>query len=242
MNLGIRGKCALVTGGSHGIGRAIALALADEGCNVAICARRLDLVLQTAEEIKARGVLSIGLKADVLVREEIESVMDSIAAGWGTIHILVNNAGGGGRWGARGFEGTSEKAWLEVYDKNALAAIRFTSKAIASMRKQRWGRVVTIGSIHGREGGGRPWFSMAKAAEIALMKTLAMNPEYQKDNITFNTVAPGPIWIPDKEQDQYEKYGSPEDVASAVIFLCSEQAKWINGACLVVDGGEGRGF
>ena len=153
MNLGIEGKYALITGGSHGIGRSTALALAEEGCHIAICARNKDRMEDTVKEIKARGVKALGISADVMVLEDIEHVVKTIINAWGTIHILVNNVGGGGRWGSEDIEKSSEQVWLEVYNKNALAAVRFTMKAIPYMRKQKWGRVVTVTSVLGIEGG-----------------------------------------------------------------------------------------
>ncbi|MGD2095820.1 MAG: SDR family NAD(P)-dependent oxidoreductase, partial [Phycisphaerales bacterium] len=197
MDLGIKDKFAIVTGGSRGIGRAIALALADEGCNVAICARNEEKVEKTMREIEAKAVAAIGVSADVTSLADIERVMDTVIDSWGTIHILINNIGGGGRWGSDKVEETSEDVWLDVYNKNALAAIRFTIKAIPYMRKQKWGRVVTITSTYGKEGGGRPWFNMAKTAQTALMKNLATQKELVRDRITFNSIAPGCIMIPD---------------------------------------------
>jgi len=260
MDLAIREKYALVTGGSHGIGRSIALALAEEGCNVAICARNAERVERVVAELKAAGVKSLGIPADVLIEQNIEQVVKSVIDAWGTIDILVNNVGGGGRWGSEIAEETSEDVWLDVYRKNALAAVRFTMKVTPFMRKQKWGRVVTISSIYGREGGGRPWFNMAKSAEISLMKTLAMNGSLARDGITFNSVAPGGIMIPDtgweKEQKEnparFEKMvdtqfplgrmGTTEEVASVVVFICSEKASLVNGAAIPVDGAESRSF
>ena len=260
MDSGLKGKYALATGGSHGIGRSIALALAEEGCNVAICARKKDWIEQTVAELKAKGVESIGISADVLIPEDINRVMKAVIDSWRTIHILVNNVGGGGRWGSPIVEESSEQVWLDVYSKNALAAIRFTMKAIPFMRKQKWGRVVTIGSIYGREGGGRPWFNMAKSAEISLMKTLAMTHYLSRDGITFNSVAPGAIMIPDTGWERESKenpeefakivnsqfplgrLGTPEEVASVVVFLASEKASLVNGASIPVDGAESRSF
>lgn len=238
MELALKGKYALVTGGSHGIGRAIALSLADEGCNVAICARGRERLLNTYKELAQRDVETFGIQADVLKPDDIERVMTAVIGEWGTIHILVNNVGGGGRWGSDKIEETPEDVWLDVYNKNALAAIRFTMKAIPFMRKHKWGRVVTISSIHGREGGGRPWFNMAKAAEISLMKTLALH--YRGSGITFNSVAPGLIAIPDTGNET--KGGTPEEVASMVTFLCSEKASLVNGTSIPVDGAEGKSF
>lgn len=259
MDLNIKNKYALVTGGSHGIGHAIALALADEGCNVAICALDKEGVDQVVQEIKSKGVDAIGVVCDVINLEDINRVMKTMLDAWGTIHILVNNVGGGGRWGSSVVEETKEEVWLEVYNKNALTAVRFTMKSIPFMKKQKWGRVVTIASIHGAEGGGRPWFNMAKSAEISLMKTLAMNSDLVKDGITFNSVAPGPImisgtgWEKAKEENSQEyqdiikniptgRLGMPEEVADVVVFLCSPKASLVNGACVAIDGGESKSF
>jgi len=260
VDLGIKGKYALVTGGTHGIGLAIALALADEGCNVAVCSRNQARVARAVADLKARGVEGIGLCADVLIRSDIERVMKAVIGSWGTIHILVNNVGGGGRWGSPIVEETPEEVWIDVYNKNAMAAVRFTMRAIPFMRKQKWGRVITITSVYGREGGGRPWFNMAKTAQTTLMKNLALNYDLARDGITFNSVAPGCIMIPDtgwdyeqkKDPEAFKKMldekfplgrlGTPEEVASVVVFVCSEQASLLNGASIPVDGAEGRSF
>ncbi len=166
--------------------------------------------------------------------------------------------GGGGRWGSETVEETEEKVWQEVYDKNVLTAIRFTNLVIPHMRKQKWGRVVTITSLYAREGGARPWFAMAKMAQTGLMKSLALKHYLAKDGITFNSVAPGALMIPDTGWDQamkddpagtaeyarreipLERFGTADEVASVVAFLCSEQARLVNGASIPVDGGQGK--
>ena len=261
MDLGINGKYALVTGGSHGIGRSIALALAEEGCNIAICARTKSKIDKTVAEIKANhNVNVLGIQADATIPEEIQKVTDLIRESWGTLHILVNNVGGGGRWGKEIVEENSDDVWLKVFNKNAMAAIRFTMAAIPMMRQQNWGRVVTITSIYGREGGGRPWFNLSKAAQTSLMKTLGMYRYLARSGITFNSVAPGAIMIPDtgweheqkKSPEAFERMvdwdftlgrlGTPEEVANVVSFICSERASLVNGACICVDGGESKSF
>lgn len=260
MDLGLNGKYALVTGGSHGIGRAIALALADEGCNVAICARNKQRVDEVVGEIKNRGVVSIGIGADATNLQDVEHVMSAITSVWGKLHILINNVGGGGSWGSEDVEQTPENVWQEVYDKNVTSALRFTMHSLPFMRKEKWGRVVTISSICGRETGGRPWYSIAKGAQISLMKSLSIKHDLVGDGITFNSVAPGHIMIPDTGLDKKEKedpegfrrfvsenfplgrLGSPEEVASVVVFICSDQARLLNGASVVVDGGQSKSF
>lgn len=258
---GLQGKRALVTGGSHGIGLAIATALIREGCHIAILARDgkrltdMTAFLRTHagafrhEYPKPADVLP--LMCDVLDPEQVDEACHKIDTEWGSIDITVHNIGGGGRWGMPNIEETNPKVWREVYEKNAGAAIAFTRWAIPFMRASGWGRVVTIASIFGREGGGRPWFNMAKAAEISLMKTLAMTPYLARSGITFNTVAPGRIAIEGKDDDltpavldelPLGRVGMPEEVANVVLFLCSEQARLVNGACITVDGGESHCF
>ncbi len=190
MELGLKGKKALVTGGSHGIGRAIALTLAREGCDVAVCAREKTRLQKVVAEIEALKANALGISADVFIEEDMDRVVTSVAQSWGGIDILVNNVGGGGRWGSEAVEETPEKVWMEVYTKNALAAVRFTMWAIPYMRQKKWGRVITIGSILSHTGGGRPWYSMAKSAEVGLTKSLAANIDLARDGITFNVVAP----------------------------------------------------
>lgn len=260
MNLGLENKNAIVTGGSHGIGLSIAKQLAGEGVNVAICARRKDRILAAKREIIQSGVKALGIVADVTKKADVDKVVNKVVREWGNIHILVNNVGGGGRWGERDVERTSDNVWVDVYNKNTLSTVRFTMKVIPYMKKQKWGRIISISSIFGREGGGRPWFNLAKNAQISLMKTLAMDDMLSRYGITFNNVAPGPImiggtgWEEEKVKDpqKFEKMvkekfplgrlGLPEEVASLVVFLCSEQASLVNGASIPIDGGQSSSF
>ncbi len=259
MNLGLTNKVAIVTGGSHGIGRAIASNLVQEGCRVVICGRNEQRLKSTTRDIETSGNMVFPFVVDVMDDSQIKAFIDAVIQKWKHIDILVNNVGGGGRWGKPEPELTPIETWREVYQKNAETAIKFTMLVLPYMKANKWGRVVTIASIYGREGGGRPWFNMAKAAEISLMKTLAMNPGYTRLNITFNSVAPGGIMISDtgwgkmqnEQPEEYAKWceglpmgrlGKPEEVASVVTFLCSERASFINGACVPIDGAESRSF
>ena len=250
MDLGLKGKFALVTGGSRGIGRAIALALAEEGCGVVVCARHEKDLFSVKAELEKKGVPNFCIPADVTSLPDRERVWRAVQELHG-FHILVNSAGGGGRHGTDTAWETHFDVWDEVYQKNAGAAAWFSTEAIPLMLKQGWGRVVTIASVHGLDHRGRPWFSMAKAAEIALMGSLAGDPRLARAGLTFNSVAPGPViaggWLELKksplafqqEEDSLVlgRLGTPEEVASAVVFLCSTKASYINGACLVMDGG-----
>ncbi|CAB1082066.1 Oxidoreductase, short-chain dehydrogenase/reductase family [Olavius algarvensis Delta 1 endosymbiont] len=258
MDLGLAGKYALITGGTHGIGRATALALAGEGCHVAICSRTLERIDTTLGLLQETGVETLGIQADVMEKADLDAVCREIIRKWATIHILINNVGGGGRWGSEVVEETDERVWMEVYEKNVLTAIRLTRWAIPYMRAQQWGRVINITSIFGREGGGRPWFSMAKTAQTAMMKSLAMKHYLSSENITFNSIAPGAIMIPNtgwekeaqekpdviekllKQEFPLERFGTPEEVANVIAFVCSEKASLLNGVSIAVDGSQSK--
>lgn len=251
------GRKALVTGGSRGIGFAIAESLAEELCDVAICARDTTGLVEAAAKLSRYSVDVVTVQADVLIPEQRQRVIEDIKKEWGHVDILINNVGGGGRWGKEDVEETAISTWEEVYSKNAVAAIEFTTAFLEGMRLRHWGRVVCIASIYGREGGGRPWFNMAKSAEISLMKCLSMYKSLVREGITFNSVAPGAIltsgWHTQLETDPegFAKFqeslplgrlGAPEEVADVVTFLCSDLASLVNGACIPVDGGESKSF
>lgn len=242
MDLGLTGRCALITGGTHGIGLATAKALAAEGCGIAVCSRSADRLAAAERELSQFGVDVLACPADVLRAGDADAVMDLLEDRWGKLDILVNNVGGGGRWGSENVEETELTVWQEVHEKNAMAAVRFVRRAIPLMRHGKWGRVVTVTSIYGKEGGGRPWFNMTKAAQTGLSKTLALTPYLVRDGITFNCVAPGGIQIPGTRFDEemardpegfrsaverdypLGRLGEPEEVAAAVVFLCSAAA------------------
>ena len=256
MDMNLSGKYALITGGSHGIGRSIAIELANEGVNIAICSRTQSRLDETIALLKQYNVDSIAVQADVLESDAVEKVMSVISKRWNQLDILINNVGGGGRWGEEEPLNTKPEVWGEVYQKNAGVASQFTMKSLPYMLKSKWGRVMTINSIYGFQAGGRPWFNMAKAAETALMKNLAIHKAYVRSGITFNTIAPGRLNIPgtgseDQERDDPEKFarfldenfpmgrmGTPEEVANVAVFLCSPKSSLVNGASILVDGGE----
>lgn len=256
----LKGKRALVTGGSHGIGLACAQALQAQGCDLAILSRNESRLKKAALDL-AKGSGSVCTYSfDALEQDNIEAVLDTVETDFGHPDILINNVGGGGRWGGTDYAATDEQVWRDVYQKNTGVAVSFTRWAVPAMRDRGWGRVVCISSIHGKEGEGRPWFAAAKAAQIAMMKTFAKSRDYVRAGVTFNTVAPGSIMIADtgwaeekhRDPEAHEslvdrnyplgRLGTPEEVAAVVAFLCSPEASLVNGACITVDGGESSAF
>lgn len=210
---------ALVSGGARGIGLAICEQLKADGFDVATFSR--------------------GTGYDALRRKEIFAFLRDGGADY---DILINSVGGGGRWGDNDICKTDMETWDEVYQKNAGAAIQLTQACLPHMVANGFGRVICITSIYAHKGAPRPWFGMAKAAQSALMASLAKRPEYVRKGITFNCVAPGHIDVgtsdPDMSTSPLGRMGRADEVAAVVSFLCSPQASLVNGANIVVDGGK----
>ena len=259
MDLGLKGKVALVTGGSRGIGKASALALAEEGCNVAICARGKEALDEAAEEIGAKGVEVLAVQADVTKPEDIENFVAQAAEKFGRIDILVSNAGTGR---LSDLMELPEEEFRYNMDLMLFGLIRCSKEVIPHMRKQGRGRIINISSIFGKQPGGLVDYDSIKAAVIMFTKDLANY--LAKDNILVNAVCPGPIrtflWEgPGQLGDQLGgmlgmsgqeaitwfaeqniplgHHGDPEDIANMVAFLASEKAKFITGQAINVDGG-----
>jgi len=183
-------------------------------------------------------------------------VINAALDAFGGIDVLVNNFGGGGRWGNEDPLATDERVWYEVMEKNYFSSVKLTLGFLPGMCRSGWGRIVSITSTLATQVGGRPWFNASKVAQATLMKNFSKNKAYVRSGITFNTVAPGAIMIPDtgwaafanndprKFRDHVEmnmplgRLGTPDEVAFAVSFLCSPRASLINGATILVDGGE----
>lgn len=254
MDLGIKGKVALVTGGSRGLGKQSALSLAGEGVNVAICGRSEETLDQAAKEIKALGVKTLGVVADVSDSSAVDSFHRRVVEEIGPVDILVNNVGGS--VSRSGIEGTSLDDLKATFDLNLFGSFQLMKLTVPEMQAKGWGRIVNIASIWGREYGGNLGYMTAKAALIGLTKHAARS--LAKDGIVVNSIAPGSIshagggWErfqhdnpPDVVQDFIEqnlpmgRFGWPEPLGDLVAFLSSDRAGLITGACIVVDGGQG---
>jgi 3-oxoacyl-[acyl-carrier protein] reductase len=248
MDLGLRGKAAVVTGASRGIGRAIALRLAEEGASVAICARGEPALRQAEAELRAWRVPVFAAVCDVSNPEALDGFLDAARASLGRVDILVNNPSG--------FVFADDPgAWESTLNVDLMAAVRASWKVAPWMRGG--GAIVHISSIAGLEAGGFPAsYAAAKAALVSHAKSLAVALAPQK--IRVNAVAPGSIefagglWeqVKHGNPDLYGavlktipwgRMGTPEEVADVVAFLTSERAGWVTGACVVVDGAQHKG-
>lgn len=253
MDLGLRGKVAIVTGGSRGIGKATVLELAGEGCKVAFSARGQETLQATAQEVTQLGTEALPIPADMTKIEDIERLVLETVNTFGGIDILVNNVGGsrgGLTWD------TTDEEWAEVLYLNLFAAVRVSRLVIPEMRKRGGGRIINISSIYGREAGGPMTYNAVKASMNGWSKSIAK--QLAKDNILVNVVAPGSILFPggswerrQKENPQFidnfvrtemplGRFGRPEEVSAMVVFLASERASLMTGACINVDGCQSR--
>ena len=249
MDLGLRNKAAVITGASRGIGRAIAHALAREGCHVALCARGADTLASTADELRVLNVKVYTQPCDVAEAKQLDSFLESAHAALGRLDVLVNNAS------ALAF-GDDESGWRLSVDTDLMASVRATWKVVPWLEQAGGGAIVHISSGSGLEAGSPPAYAAMKAALISHSKTMAIQLAPKK--IRVNCVAPGSIefpgglWAKIKSGNPalYEtiratipcgRLGTAEEVADAVVFLCSERASWITGAMLAVDGGQHKG-
>jgi len=242
---GVEGRVALVTGASQGIGRGCALLLAESGAKLALCARNQEKLDQLAAEIKGRGGEAEAFPLDVANEEAIKSTVKAVVARFGKLDILVNNAG---ITRDQLVMRMKRADWDDVIATNLTAPFLLVQAAIGSMLKQRWGRIINITSIFGQIGQvGQANYSSSKAGLIGL--TMAVAREVGSRNITANAVAPGFIetamteGLPAELKENMLKSiplghaGSELDVAQAVKFLASEEAGYITGHVLNVNGG-----
>lgn len=264
MDLGLGDRAAIVTGASRGIGRAVALGLAAEGCRVLLCARDADALAAVAAEIGPVGAAgdandrAVAMPADVADPGAAARIVAECRRAFGRVDILVNNAGGAA---AKAMDELTDADWRAGLELNFLAAARLSMACVPIMRAAGWGRVVHVASTNGREPD--PLFapySAAKAALLSLSKSLSL--AYSADGVLSTCVIPG-ITLTELVQANAAatadrtststddvmarmlakhpvaagRFGQPDEIAAAVVFLASELASWITGAALAVDGG-----
>ena len=245
MTISLEGRVALVTGAGRGIGRAVALTLAQAGAKVAVVSRTEANAHETAHAIEQAGGVALPMALDIADPVSAETATEAVLKQWERLDILVNNAG---ITRDTLLLRMKEEDWDAVLQVNLKGAFLFTRAALKPMMKQRWGRIINITSIVGLTGNaGQANYAASKAGLIAFTKSVAL--EMGSRNITCNAIAPGFIETDMTESlpEQVRQYalqkialgrlGTPEEVAHGVLFLCSELASYITGQVLTIDGG-----
>lgn len=250
--MGFKGKVVVVTGSSNGIGKEIALEFGNLGASVIVNGRNEAAIEEVVTIIKNNGGTALGVKADVTKKEEVEKLFNTAIENFGTVDILVNNAGGGGA--AKRIEDINEEEWDTVVDRNLKSVFLCSQAVVPIFKSEKKGRIINISSQAGRALTilAGPHYAAAKAGVISFTKQLAKClAEY---GVTVNAVAPGIIksgdrldksWNSFSEEDRagflkdipVGRLGTNREVAQTVIFLASEGASYITGACIDVNGG-----
>jgi 3-oxoacyl-[acyl-carrier protein] reductase len=262
MDLGIKGRVALIAASSQGIGRATGEAFAAEGCRVAMCARNADALQAAAGKIREQYKVDVIAEAlDVTDARAVSHFVAAVADKFGSIDICVTNAGGPP---AKGFLAATLEEWQRALEANFLSTVYFAREVIPHMQRKRWGRIITLTSITTKQPVTDLVLSNAvRAAVVGLVKSLAN--EFGKDGILVNNVAPG-FTATDRlkelakarasasgnsEQEIFDgwaadapvrRLGDPKEVADTIVWLASERASYITGQTVLVDGGMYKGL
>ena len=260
MDLGLAGRVCAVTGASRGVGRETARLLCAEGARVLLIARDPERLAKAASDCAAAGGEPETLALDVTVRDAGERILAAAEEHFGRLDVLVNNAGTA-RW--RDLDDVPDADWQEAWELNVMAPLRAMRAAVPPMVERGWGRVVNVSSTAGkRPSGAMPEYSVAKAAELSLSRLFA--DRYAGQGVLVNAICPGPVkgelWMEpgglldqsrelsgiESREEALEAAGSKrpigrlaeiEEIAAAIVFLCSERASYVAGAAWSVDGG-----
>ena len=245
----LRGNVAIVTGGGIGLGQQIAMALAEAGCNVVICSRKVEKCEEVAHEIEKMGVRALAFRCDIANGEEIELVVNETVKKFGKIDILVNNAGR--TWGSSAEEFPLEH-WNKVLEVNVTGTFLFSQRAGRVMINQKKGKIINMASYAGLFGSDPEYmdaiaYNTSKGAIVSFTKDLAV--KWAKYNININAIAPG--WFATRmtkwslenkgakilDRLPIKRFGGENDLKGAVVFLASRASDYITGQVLCVDGG-----
>ena len=247
----LKGKVAIITGGSGAIGRACAFRLAAEGAKVYVCGSRPTSAQPIVDEITAAGKTAVAIQLNVLDAKSIQKTFEKIAAdNNGHIDILVNSAGGSARGKANNVVDQSVEVFDEILNINLRGAMICAKEAAKYMISNRYGRIINITSVIGLQGkAGYSEYAASKGGSIAFVKSLAQ--ELGRYGITVNGVAPGIVQRGEVTMDAMDRlgrtnwmgtYGKPEDISAVVNFLCKDEASFITGQNIAADGGRSLGL
>lgn len=239
-------KIAIITGAGSGLGRAMALRFSSEGARVVIADINADGARETVAQIAAAGGESLAIEADVTAPASVQRMIDQTLERFGRIDILVNNAGTGLN---KPFLETTLEEWERLIRVNLTGVFLCAQAAARVMARQGYGRIVNVGSISGQRGAqGRAAYGAAKAGVMQLTRVMAV--ELSRCGVIVNAVSPGPVITPQSsgthtpatrrayhERIPLNRYGNAEEIAAAVLFLASDEASWVVGHTLNVDGG-----
>jgi len=245
----LSGKVSIVTGGGDGLGRVMAIALAEAGSDIVICSRKIEKCEETVLEIEKLGVKALAVQCDILLDEDVARVVDETVKSFGKIDVLVNNSGR--TWGAPA-EDISIEDWQKVIDLNVTGTFRITQRAGREMIKQEKGKIINISSYSGNLGTNPDYFdaipyNTSKGAINTFTKDLAV--KWAKYNINVNCLAPGWFyskmseWVYENKREEIfkrsliKRFGKDDDIKGAIVFLASKASDFMTGQVLCVDGG-----
>ncbi|MCL4538348.1 MAG: SDR family oxidoreductase [Bacteroidetes bacterium] len=262
MDLGLKGKVAVVAASTKGLGKAVAASLAAEGAGVVVNGRHKQNLHDAVDEIRKKtGQTAFAVQGDITQSDDIDRLFDDVIKRFGTVHILVPNAGGPP---AGGFFDFSDEQWQKAVELNLMSTVRLIRKAIPTMQKQKWGRIVNLTSLTVKQPSDNLLLSNAvRAAIIGLAKTISR--DVARDNVLINNIAP--YYVSTKRVDYLMeetaakkgiskeaalqgivkeipmgRLGTPEEFGDFVAFLCSERNSYVTGATIQFDGGAYRGM
>ena len=246
----LTGKVAVITGASSGLGEQFAKALSEQGCDVAVLARRVERLEELSKKLKENGHDCLPVACDVTNEESIKEAVKKIEEHYGHIDILVNSAGGSARGKANNVVDQDIDVFDEILDINLRGAMICAKEAAKYMIANRYGRIINITSVIGLQGkAGFSEYAASKGGSIAFVKSLAQ--ELGKYGITVNGVAPGIVQRGEVTMDAVKRlektnwmgtYGKPEDISAVVNFLCKEEASFVTGQNIAADGGRSLGL
>ena len=249
-------KTVLITGGTKGIGFEILKKLADEGYKIVFFSRNIKNVQKVKNYLSKRKVQYFGGVLDATDVSAVNSFFKNIDKKFSKIDILINNVGGGGDIGNKNISKNSLEFWDSVIKLNLQTCIHFINLCLPHMIKKKWGRIICISSVSAKKAKGKPWYIIAKKSVSTLIKSLSVDRKLIRSGITFNSISPGALMIPGtgwddfkkEDKNKFSKYiekkfplgrlGKAEEIASIFPFLCSDKSSFINGADIIIDGGQ----